>query len=115
MTAAFRMDEQVTIEQRVVGQDPTYGTEIEVWETVVDRAWCWARDELPRIAESTTNGVRSLLRKTRLRIWADDRVAMEMRATLHDRGDRVMRVTLGPALLDGRRHMEFMLEEFGHG
>lgn len=118
MVAPFRMDEQVTIEQRPVSRDPVYNTELdgdEGWVVLADHVWAWVQDELPRQAESEVNGVRISLRKTRLRIRVDDRVAMDMRVTLHGRGDRVMRILLGPALLDDRRHMEMMLEDFGHG
>ena len=116
MTAPFRLDEQVTIEQRSILRDPEYGTETEQWDVIADHIWANAQDILPsRNAESTTNGLATVLTRTRLRIRIDDRIAPEMRVTLHDRSGRQMKIKAGPALLDDRRHVEFMLEGFGHG
>lgn len=115
MTAPFRMDEQVTIERRTVDRDPDYGTEIEAWEAVAEKIWCNAQDQLPSRAESTANGLATSVTRTRLRIQIDPRITTEMRATLHSKGDRLMQIIAGPALLDDRRHVEFMLEGYSHG
>jgi head-tail adaptor len=115
VTAPFRLDEQVTIEQRTVARDPDYGTETESWEIVGDKVWCNAQDVLPSRAESASNGIRTATKQTRLRIRIDDRIAPEMRVTLHGKGGRVMQIIAGPALLDDRRHVEFMLEGYSNG
>jgi head-tail adaptor len=113
MTAPFRLDEQVTIEQRTVARDPDYGTEVESWAVVAEKAWCNAQDQLPSRGESTANGAVTSVTRTRLRIQVDDRITTAMRATLHGKADRVMQIVAGPALLDDRRHIEFMLEGYG--
>lgn len=115
MAAPFRMDEQCTIEQRKVERDPDYGTEVEDWEVVADKVWCNAQDQLPSRGESITNGLATSVTRTRLRIQVDDRITTEMRVTLHGKRDRVMQIIAGPALLDDRRHAEFMLEGNSHG
>jgi len=112
MTAPFRLDEQVTIEQRVVGQDPDYGTPIESWEVVAAAVWCNAQDQLPSRGESVSNGLATSVTRTRLRIQNDDRITTAMRVILHGKRDRVMQIIAGPAQLDDRRHTEFMLEGF---
>ena len=111
----FRLDEQATIERRTVGRDPDYGTEIESWEPVAAKVWCNAQDALPSRAESTSNGLRTATKQTRLRIQINDAITPDMRVTLHGKGDRIMQIIAGPALLDDRRHMEFMLEGYSHG
>jgi head-tail adaptor len=115
MTAAFRLDEQVTIEERTVQKDPEYGTEIEDWLPLAPNIWANAQDQLPSRGESTANGVATTVTRTRLRIQNDARITTAMRVTLHGKGNRVMQIIAGPALLDDRRHVEFMLEGYSHG
>jgi len=118
MTAAFRLDEQVTIEQRTVEKDPDYGTDIEgseAWLPVAVAVWANAQDQLPSRGESTSNGLATAVTRTRLRIQSDSGITTAMRVTLHGKGDRLMQIIAGPALLDDRRHVEFMLEGYSHG
>lgn len=118
MTAPFRLNEKVTIEKRTVARDPDYGSEIpgtEAWESVAERIWANAQDQLPSRGESTTNGLVTALTRTRLRIRIRDDITTTMRVTLHGKGNRVMQIVAGPALLDDRRHMEFMLEGYKNG
>lgn len=113
MTAPFRLDEQVTIEQHTSARDPDFGTEIEGaggWVVVADHVWANTQDVLPSRGEATANGLTTSVARTRLRIQVDDRITSAMRVTLHDKGGRVMQIIAGPVLLDDRRHMEFMLE-----
>lgn len=107
------MDEQCTIEQRVKARDPDYGTETSTWEVVEAGVWCNAQDQLPSRGESTANGLATSVTRTRLRLRLDDRITTEMRVTLHGKGNRLMQIIAGPALLDDRRHVEFMLEGYG--
>jgi len=118
MTAAFRLDEQVTIEARTVERDPDYGTDIEgsaAWVPVAIAIWANAQDQLPSRGESTSNSVATAVTRTRLRIQNDARITTAMRVTLHGKAGRVMQIIAGPALLDDRRHVEFMLEGYSHG
>ena len=115
MAAPFRKDDQVTIEQRTVARDPEYGSEIEAWVVVADRICANVQDALPSRGESVTNGLVTAMTRTRLRIDIDDRITTAMRVTLHGRGDRVMQIVAGPALLDDRRNMELMLEGYKNG
>jgi head-tail adaptor len=115
MTAPFRLDEQVTIENRTTVQDPDWGGTVEGdagWEAIADHVWANTQDILPSRGEMTTNGLTNSVTRTRLRIQVDDRISSAMRVTLHGKGDRLMQIVAGPALLDDRRHVEFMLESF---
>jgi len=118
MTAPFRKDDQVTIEQRTAARNPKFNTPIPGaggWEVVADRIWANVQDQLPSRGESTANGLVTALTRTRLRIETDHRITTAMRVTLHGRGDRVMQIVAGPAELDDRRNMEFMLEGYKNG
>lgn len=115
MTAAFRLDEQVTIEQRTGVRATDWNTQVETpegWQVVADHVWANTQDVLPSRGETTTNGLTNNVTRTRLRLQVDARFTTAMRITLHDKGDRLMQIVAGPALLDDRRHMEFMLESF---
>lgn len=118
MTAPFRKDEQVTIERRTAARDPDYGTEIPGaggWEAVADHIWANVQDQLPSRGESIGNGLVTAVTRTRLRIEVDNSVTTAMRVTLHGKGDRVMQIIAGPALLDDRRNVEWILEGYSHG
>jgi head-tail adaptor len=114
MAAPFRLDEQVSIEAKSTARDPDYGTEVESWSVVADHVWANTQDILPsRTMESTINGARVARQQTRLRIRINPAITAAMRVTLHGKGGRVMQVIAGPALLDDRRHVEFLLEGYG--
>jgi head-tail adaptor len=114
----FTCNEKVTIERRKAGVDPVYGTEIpddENWEVVADRYWANTQDVLPSRGESVENGLRTNVLRTRLRMRVNPAVTADMRVTLHGKGDRVMQIIAGPALLDDRIHSEWMLEGYSNG
>jgi len=115
MMAPFRKNEQVTIERRTTARDPDYGTEVEAWEVVASRIWANTQDVLPSRGESTANGLVTSVTRTRLRININKLITSDMRVRLHGKGERLMQIIAGPALLDDKRHMEFMLEGVSHG
>lgn len=115
MAAPFKCDEKVSIQQNVAEPDPEYGTpnEVEEWVTVLGRYWANVQDELPSRAEGVDNGLRTTTQKSRLRMQGAGNVTGKMRAVLHSRGDKIMQIVAGPALLDDRVHYEFRLEAYG--
>lgn len=115
MPIPFKCDEKVTIERRTTTTDPDYGTPVDSWLVVLDRYWANVQDELPSRAESTQNGLRVGTQVTRLRMQGAGAVSGEMRAILHGRGDRVMQIIAGPALMNDRTHYEFKLEGYSNG
>lgn len=112
MAAAFKLDEKVTIERRAANVDPDYGTPLDAWEPVAIRIWSNTQDVLPSRAESSKNGVTVSTQQARLRIRKNAAITSAMRVVLHGKGDRVMQIIAGPALLDDRVHVEFMLEGY---
>lgn len=113
MTVPFKCDEKVTIEHDIGGVDPEYGRPVENWVPLLVRYWANVQDVLPSRAESTDNGLRQSVQRTRLRLRGAGTVSGKMRAVLHSRGDRIMQIISGPALLDDRVHYEFQLESYG--
>ncbi|NML61829.1 head-tail adaptor protein [Massilia sp. RP-1-19] len=113
MVAPFRRDEKVSIQHNIGGVDPDYGTPVENWVTLLDRYWANVQDELPSRAESTSNGLDLSVRRSRLRMQGAGAVTGKMRAVLHSRGDLIMQIISGPAMLDDRVHYEFRLEAYG--
>lgn len=112
MVAPFRLDDKVTIERKTVARDPDYGTDVETWKPVAVRIWANVQDMLPSRAESTANGLRIGVQQSRLRIKNTTAITATMRAILHSKGDRVMQIIAGPAMLDDRDHTEYMLEGY---
>lgn len=108
-------NEKATFERKAVARDPVYKTETEVWEIVADRWWVEIQDVLPSRAETTENGLRSAVQQARLRVRNSSLLTADLRVTLHGRGDRVMQIISGPALLNDRIHSEFMLEGYPRG
>lgn len=114
MTAPFKCDEKVTIEQDVGTTDPAYGTAVESWVPVLTKYWANVQDVLPSRAESTSNGRGQTVQRSRLRMRGAGGVSGKMRVILHGHGDRMMQIIAGPALLDDRVHYEFQLESYGN-
>ena len=53
-----------------------------------------------------------VVHRARLRMQGAGGVTLQMRAVLHGRGDLVMQIIAGPAMLDDRVHYEFQLEAY---
>ena len=105
-------NETATFERRTVGVDPEYGTPLDTWEVIAARYWVEAQDVLPSRGESVENGLRTNKMRTRLRMRSNVLITNEVRVTLHSKGERVMQVISGPALMDDRVHSEYMLESY---
>lgn len=112
MVAPFICDEKVTIEHDLGGRDPVYNTSTPNWVPLLQRYWANVQDELPSRAETTENGREKRVHRARLRMQGAGAVTGKMRAVLHSRGDMVMQIIAGPALLDDRVHYEFRLESY---
>jgi head-tail adaptor len=113
MVAPFKCDEKVTIE-RLVDTAPSYGAPGDTWEPVAARIWANVQDVLPSRggAESTADGLRVGIQRSRLRIRNNSTITATMRVTLHGHSDRVMQIIAGPSLMDDRVHTEFILESY---
>ena len=116
MVAPFKCDEKVTIESDVGAAEDSYGKPIPDWQPLFVNYWANVQDMLPSRAERVSNGLAQAVQSTRLRMRKNAGMSMAMRVILHSRGDRVMEIIAGPALLDDRIHEEWMLEDYvNHG
>lgn len=112
--APFTLNEKISVTRLAGATDPVYGTPLAGAAAVVvaDHIWANVQDVLPSRAESTQNGLRVGVQRARLRIRVNSAITGEMSVILHGRGDRVMQIIAGPALLDNRIYVEFMLEGY---
>lgn len=115
MVAPFPLNTKVSIEKPVESKDPKYGTRSTEWVTVATRIWANLQDTLPSRAEKSENGLRTATQSTRLRIRVGRTIEPKMRVILHGRGDKIMQIVSGPAILDGRMFQECMLEAYTDG
>jgi len=112
---------QITVERKVVTQDPLYGTEIISWAPLValpgspvvaERFYAEVQDVLPSRAESVKMGLDVARNQVRVRMrWRDD-IDSSMRITVHGDSDQVMQIIAGPAEIEGRKQrIEMMCEK----
>ncbi|MGI4717210.1 MAG: phage head completion protein [Janthinobacterium lividum] len=117
MAAPVRLNERATVQKPPAARDG-YGRKALAsgdWPAVAENIWVEVQDVLPSRAEQSENGVRKASKQARLRLRKQIPIAADMRVVLHGRGDRIMQVIAGPALLDDKTHVECMLEEIGNG
>lgn len=112
MVAPFRCDDQVTIEHDVGVTEDSYGKIIPNWQPLFTRYWANLQDLLSSRAETTSNGKEQAIQRTRLRMRRNAGITKTMRVKLHSRGDSIMQIIAGPALLDDRLHEEWILEGY---
>ena len=116
------LDRQITIEQKSVTVDATYGTEIITWiplvaeagsPTVAVRFWANVQDALPSRSEAVTQGLAVARNQTRLRMRYRSDVTSDMRVTIHGDTDTVYQIVGGPAEIGSRKEqIELMLERY---
>lgn len=101
------LDRLITIERRVVTQDPVYGTSSSTWETHAT-VWAQVRDVLPSRAESLDDSVSIARRPARIRMRYRSDITSDMRIQVDG---RTLRIIAGPAELGRREALELMAEE----
>lgn len=102
------LDSRVTIEQKSVTQDATYGTEVITW-ALLATVWAEVRDGLPSRSESVRQGLTQARDQVRVRMRYRADVDSSMRIRL---GDRVLQIVGGPAEIGRREYMELMCETY---
>lgn len=102
---------RISLERKVPGQDPDYGTEVVAW-AVVARVWAHVQDTLPSKSERVLQGVRVATRPARIRLRYLGGITSDMRVIVHGATDRVMQITGGPAELGRREGVELVCEEY---
>lgn len=107
-----QLDTLITIQRKVVMQDPTWGSEVVTWEDLGD-VWANVQDVMPSRDEGVMGGSLEVSqRRTRVRIrWRSD-VDSSMRILVTHPRARTLQIIGGPADIGGRRRfIELMCEE----
>lgn len=110
---AGKLDRRITVEQKAVTQDPTYGTELISWTPVAVRVPAEIRDALPGRSEDVVFGVGVANSRTICRLrWRGD-IDSSMRVTVHGDTDVVYQIVGGPSEIGGRKDgLELVLERY---
>ena len=111
MARAGRFNVQVTIQQKSVTQDTTWGTEVVTW-TALDTVWADVQDILPSRSEAVQQGLSVGRQQVRIRIRYRTDVTSAMRIVVHDESDETYQIVGGPAELGNRDQIEMVCEKF---
>lgn len=102
------LDKRVTIEQKVVTQDATYGTDIITW-SVLATVWAEVQDVLPSRSESVKQGLAAARNQVRIRYRYRQDVDSSMRVRV---GTRTLQIVGGPAELGQHEISEIVCESY---
>ena len=105
------LDKRITIQQKVVTQDPDYGTGVINWVTLAT-PWANVQDVLPSRSESVQQGLETARNQTRIRFRYRNDVTSAMRITLRGATDRVLQIIGGPAELGRHEYTEIVCEQY---
>jgi len=120
---AGKYNKQVTFKQKVVTQEPVYGTDVVTWEPLVSEGSppsaqkCWAEvmPVLPSRSEAVRQGLSLARDQVNMRVrWRSD-VTADLRVIIHDVTDLEYEIVAGPVEVvdEGRRRvLEMTLEKF---
>lgn len=106
------LDHYVTIERKVLAQDPTYGSTTHTWAPL-ESVWAEVQDMLPSRSEAVRSeavrqGLAQARNQTRVRMRYRTDVDASMRII---DGSRVLQIVAGPAEVGGRQaYLEMVCE-----
>lgn len=103
------LDKRARIERKTVTQDPTYGTDVEVWVTFAS-VWCNLADSMPSRDEQIRNGLTMNKVRSRMRIRYRGDITSNMRVVLMRPDEQVWQIIGGPAEIGVRDGIELMIE-----
>lgn len=105
-----QLDRQVTVEQKSVTQDATYGTDVVTWEplavlpgspVVAEKFWAEVTDMTGREASEQGLAMSRGPKKVTIRYRAD--IDSSMRVIVHGDVDEVCQITAPPIEIGGRK------------
>ncbi|MEO8101335.1 MAG: phage head closure protein [Betaproteobacteria bacterium] len=99
---AGKLDREISLNRKVITQDPVYGTELISW-VVAARVWAEVQDALPSKAESVVQGLAVARNQVRIRFRFRADVDSSMTVTVHGPPDETLQIVGGPAAIGGRR------------
>lgn len=116
LSGAGKMNRRIRIE-RPVADESFAGAGSGTWEPVKE-VWAEVQDVLPSRSERLSDGFNIAARPARVRIWWRPAITPAMRFVLLRKTggevmvDRVMQIVAGPAEIEGRKRLEFMVEDY---
>ena len=105
-----KLDRFVTVQAKLVTQDPDYGSEIVTW-VLHKHAWASILDVTTKMQESTNSDLRQLKQPTRVQMRYDASIDVTMRLVVADTG-RILNIVSQPAEIGRREAIEFMAENY---
>lgn len=112
---AADLDRRITIEHKLVTQDPDYGTETIVWAPFASRIAAQVQDTLPSKSEVVKQGLIVANRPARVRMRFRNGITSDMRVIVHSKNEltnRTLQITGGPAEIGRREWIELVCEEY---
>lgn len=115
------LDRRITIERKVVTQDPNYGTEVVTWAPLVvlpgsppvaAPLWANVEDVQPSRSESVIQGLAVARNQVKVTLRYRSDIDSAMRITELDAPARVLQIVGGPAQIGRREWTELMCEIF---
>lgn len=112
MPRAGTLDRMISIDYKVVTQDPQFGTEIITWARLTTQPiWSEWMDVLPSRSEATQGALQVARNQSRVRIRYRQGIDSTMRVVLHgDDGDVVHNIIGGPAEIGRKQWLELVCE-----
>ena len=105
------LNRRIAIEQKVVTQDATYGTDVVTW-ALLAVVWANVEDVMPSRSEAVKQGLALARNQVRIRYRYRSDVNPAMRIVLRGATDRVLQIVGGPAELGAHQYSEIVCEEY---
>lgn len=110
-----QLDRRITIQRKQVVDDPEYGPQPAIWQTVAARVPAQVQDVLPSRSETFGAAATQSAQPARVRIRYMRGITADMRIVLHDEVDTLHQLKTDGAEIGRREWTEFMVEEFADG
>ena len=107
-----KRDDFITVESKVVVQDPDYGTETVTWGTFA-QMWAEVQDVLPSRSEKLDDSISIARQPARVRVdyYDGQGITSAMRIRIEGR-EGEYQIIAGPAEKGSRQELEFMVERY---
>jgi SPP1 family predicted phage head-tail adaptor len=115
------LDRRITIEQKSVTTDATYGNQVITWvplayeagsPSVAQKFWANVVDVQPSRSEAVKQGLVTARNQTRITIRYRSDVDSAMRVTVHGETDVIYQIVGGPAMIGRKQWLEMVCEKY---
>lgn len=109
---AGTLDRRITIEEKSVSLEATYGTEVITWTTIAFNVPAQVQDMLPSKSETVMNGLVLSANPSRIRMRWIPNIDSSMRVIIYGEPDRTCQIIAGPAEIGRREGIEIVVQEY---